>query len=523
MFKISDLKKNHQLLSIAIACIFSLGIGFRFYNLEGKTYWHDEVYTSMRVAGYNGDLVVEREFTGKVISPQQLLQYQQVTSAIGYEVTLKRLIEHPEHPPLFYILSRCWQDIFGSSVTSSRALAATLSLLVFPGIYWLCWELFTSVNVGLVAIAIAAISPVHVLYAQEARQYGLWAGTILLATAALARAIKTNRITDWLIYAIALALNFYTSLLSLFVGIAYGVYFLVAENFRPTKKTLNFVWASILAVILFVPWLGVILARSSNLQDKTSWTSISRSFIDLLVSWELHLSSVFIDLHPQVSLVLAPRIALVIFLFISYTIYYLIAQTPLKVWLLVVSLIIIPAAGLILPDLISGGQKSIMTRYFFPSIIGIQVAIAYWLVKAKSTHNSLKTAIICMITILGIISCLISSQADTWWNKVVSYHNPEIAAIINQYERPLLISNNNDINVGNLVSLAYLLAPQVKLLLTTKPTVPTIPQGNFSEVLIWNTGEKFADEFKEKNNCTLEMVGNNYYPLLFLAKRQSEV
>ena len=135
-----------------------------------------------------------------------------------------------------------------------------------------------------------------------------------------------------------MALNFYTSLLSLFVGIAYGLYFLVAENFRPTKKTLNFVWASILAVILFVPWLGVILARSSNLQDKTSWTSISRSFIDLLVSWELHLSSVFIDLHPQVSLVLAPRIALVIFLFISYIIYYLIAQTPLKVWLLVVSL-----------------------------------------------------------------------------------------------------------------------------------------------------------------------------------------
>ena len=517
---INNTRKTNRSFFIVVGLIIILGIFFRFYNLERKTYWHDEVYSSLRVAGYNGDMVVEEIFNGQIISPQDLLHYQKIPPGLSLGVTLDRLIEHPEHPPLFYLSLRFWQDIFGSSVTVSRSLAAVFSLLVFPGIFWLCWELFNSTTVGWVAVAMTAISPVHIIYAQEARQYSLWAATVLFSSAALIRAMKLNTLRWWAVYVINLALSFYTVLLSAFVAITHGIYVGVVEKFRLSKTLIAFILSGISSVILFIPWLIVIVNNYQVLQGKTDWTNIPRPFIDLLSAWELHLNSIFIDIHPAVGLATAPRLTPIILVFLGYTIYFLYRRTPLKTWLFIVSLIIIPALGLILPDLISGGQKSIMVRYFMPSVVGIQVAIAYWLVEEKYTYHKIKLAVATILIISGIISAIVSSQTPTWWNKVVGYHNPEIAAFANQYERPLIISNNHDINVGTLISLSYLFAPQVKLMLVEKPKVPTIPEGNFSEVLLWNVGDTVFEEFKQKNNCDLERVGENYYPALWLVKKK---
>jgi len=64
-----------------------------------------------------------------------------------------------------------------------RSLSAIISLLVFPGVYWLLPGIWV-VN-GWIAIALIAVSPFHILYAQEAREYSLWTVTIALSSAAL--------------------------------------------------------------------------------------------------------------------------------------------------------------------------------------------------------------------------------------------------------------------------------------------------------------------------------------------------
>ena len=71
-------------------------------------------------------------------------------------------------------------------MTAIRSLSALISLLVFPSVYWLCRELF---NVPLlvpgVAIALMAISPIQLVYAEEAQEYILWLVTILRSSALL--------------------------------------------------------------------------------------------------------------------------------------------------------------------------------------------------------------------------------------------------------------------------------------------------------------------------------------------------
>ena len=97
--------------------------------------------------------------------------------------------EEPQLSPLYFILARFWVQSLGPQVVAVRNLAAWISLLVFPIVYWLCWELFRSASVGWMAVTIVAVGSFHVLYAQEAIPYMMFAALVLLSKAILLRAI----------------------------------------------------------------------------------------------------------------------------------------------------------------------------------------------------------------------------------------------------------------------------------------------------------------------------------------------
>ncbi|HEY9652711.1 MAG TPA: hypothetical protein V6C95_18795, partial [Coleofasciculaceae cyanobacterium] len=63
-------------LRFLVIVILVIGVFFRFYNIEKKVYWHDEVYTSIRSLGYTGDEVVQELFNGQIHGVQDLQKYQ---------------------------------------------------------------------------------------------------------------------------------------------------------------------------------------------------------------------------------------------------------------------------------------------------------------------------------------------------------------------------------------------------------------------------------------------------------------
>ena len=60
-------KLLHGLRFLVIATL-TLGIFFRVSHIGQKVYWHDEVFTSIRAAGYTGEEII----TGISISPDTL-------------------------------------------------------------------------------------------------------------------------------------------------------------------------------------------------------------------------------------------------------------------------------------------------------------------------------------------------------------------------------------------------------------------------------------------------------------------
>ena len=164
--------------------------------------------------------MVQQDFQGQTISVEYLQQkYQQINPGKSWLDTVKGLAtEEPQLSPLYFILARFWVQLFGPQVATVRSLSAWISLLVFPSIYWLCWELFRSPPAGWMAVTIVAVSPFHVLYAQEARPYMMFAVLVLLSNAILLRAIAlqnspaTSKLTKavWFSYAIALTVGLYS-------------------------------------------------------------------------------------------------------------------------------------------------------------------------------------------------------------------------------------------------------------------------------------------------------------------------
>lgn len=236
----------------------------------------------------------------------------------------------------------------------------------------MCWELFNSSLVGWIAIALIAISPFHVLYAQEAREYSLWTVAILLCSWLLLRAIRltktTNSKTSWGFYTVTLALGLYTFPLTTLVGIGHGIYVVVTEGFRLTKILMAYLLASLVAFLSFTAWLA--FAHTSASRAGMSWTEIPIPLFTLLQIWGLHLERAFVLTVGDFGFdnILTYLTLPVLLILIIYSVYFVCNRTTRKVWLFVLTLMGSSSLGLALPDLIFGGQRSTPSRYLIPFI-----------------------------------------------------------------------------------------------------------------------------------------------------------
>jgi uncharacterized membrane protein len=517
-------------LGFLIIAVLVIGILFRFANLDRKFYWVDETYTSLRVSGYTEAEIIKQISYQKITSPSDLQKYQQINSEKTLSDTLNSLAaEDPQHPPLYYVLARQWAQWFGSSVAAMRSLAAVISLLVLPAIYWLAWELFESSAVAWMAIAIFAISPYHIMCAQEARQYSLWTLTTILSSAALLRAMRPDAnqnplalVLSWALYAGTATLGLYTHLLFACVAAAHAIYVAVIANWRDIKTFIAYCVSALIASICFMPSLVNAVENVNQIRSTTAWAE-QKDFLRLVSRWGGVPSIAFFDIgfdgtaNPTQLALLIP-VAIMILALVGYALYFLCRHTPKRAWLMVLLLIATTALFLAVPDLIKGGRRSTNPRYLLPCYVGIQLAVAY-LLSAKVSNNldnfkqqKLWKIVIVALLSAGIISGGVSSQADTWWNKgsVLLRGELQVAGTVNQASNPLIIS---DTSIAQIVPLSYYLEPKVKLLIEPrcytscyknrelalkKPQLPKIPEG-FSELFLYRPSSTLRSAIQQQN------------------------
>ncbi|MBD2328645.1 glycosyltransferase family 39 protein [Alkalinema sp. FACHB-956] len=526
-----------------------LAICFRFLHLDRKVYWHDEVYTSLVITAHPGRYLTKDLFTGKIVQAKDLLTYQHFAPSLTLQDMLVRKgLEDAQHPPLYYLLIYAGAKLGGTSIAFIRGLSAFLSLAIFPALYWLCLELFGSAVYGWVAIGVFAVSPVHLIYAQEARQYGLWTALVLVSSALLLKAIRSSSWQSWGLYALSMLVASYTSLFTLGIAISHCFYILwvdcVAGNAEPlrsqsggvgrsftfqqllafkqrlTWKPLNWKeWldgrnrtiaclVSLIGVgVLFTPWLYFMVVSKDTLHQTTNWIGLPLPWISSLELFIANFSRIFIDFNfgfnnPWIYICAIPFLSLQL-----YSLFDLYRTSSKAVWGFVVTLIAGTILLLGLPDLLLGGQRVTVNRYLIPCFVGIQLAVAYC-----CTHLLLKTWAVSLqwkrglviagcigLMAAGVGSCGVYSQANTWWNKVVNSNYAQIAEILNRSDRPLVVTDGDIYNPASMVSLSYLLNPTIHFWLLPKvsDTFPDrgVPEG-FQSLFMMNLSEQFRHRFE---------------------------
>lgn len=519
-----SLKLNYSAftwLRLFILSLLVLGLFFRFVNLDRKTFWIDEVHSLVRAIGYTKKEFVEQLAARQWVGIEDLQRYQQLTPERDFSDTMRALAGNSEHSPLYYLSARLWMQLFGSSVTVVRSLSALFSLLVFPAIYWLCRELFPQPQVAWLAVGLMAVSPFHVLYAQEARQYSLWTAAVLFSSAAVLQALRLKSRWSWVIYATTVALGFYSHLLFAIVLLTHGLYLAILQRGRWHRTLTHYLLAAVAGLLTFAPWLLVFVNDSDGIGG---WVARKIPLLTLFSRWAMNLSSLFLDIQvayhqplfdietglDPVQLTvqnLFSYAVLLILLLVGYAIYYLVRQTEQPVWLFISLLIAIPALVMLLPDLISGGQRSSIGRYLIPCYLGVQLAVAYLLATGMTQgHFKQQRFWQCVTAVLvsvGVFSCAVSFNAETWWNKYSGYYNPQVAQVINQTPRPLVISGAE--KASRLTSLSYLLDKETQFLLWGASGVPTIPEG-FSDLFFFRPTDEQRQVLEQTQNYRIEPV-----------------
>ena len=165
-----------------------------------------------------------------------------------------------------------------------------------------------------------------------------------------------------------------------------------------------------------------------------------------------------------------------------------------------------------LPDLMAGGIRSTIPRYLIPSYLGIQLTIAYLFAsKLDSVSSSIRQqnlwrVVMSVMISMSVVSCIVISQSEVWWNKSNNVDNPSIARIINQAERPLLIGRLTEDDGRSIISLSYSLDPKVRLqLIYDEFRIPMI-SSNFNNIFLYNPSDELRERIETEQNLKTELV-----------------
>ncbi|MDZ8065401.1 MAG: glycosyltransferase family 39 protein [Nostoc sp. DedQUE08] len=520
-------------LKILVISLIGLGIFFRFTHLGQKVYWYDEIATSLAISGHTLAEVKQEVFSNwsnnqGIIPAITLDKYQHINPDRSVVDTVRYLItSDPQHPPLYYVMVRLWAQVFGDFPAGVRSLSAVISLLIFPSVYWLCLELFESPLVGWVGMAVMGISPLQVFFAQDAREYGLWMVMILVSSAALLRAIRRESFFTWAVYALTLALGFYTHLLTVMVAIAHGIYIVIRQKFRFQKTLRNYLLSSIAACLMFLPWLTVLITKADTATNLLSWIIFKTdSPFDLIGIWLSRISRIFFDFNlasddawvnnlSYESPLFYSIITIIFSLFlIIYIIIFLTKSLSTNTSLFIALLGGFPGLTLLLYDLAFGGIRSIHFRYQIPLYLSIQIAVVYILAfhlfLAKSWQKNFWQLILVGLLISGLVSDVRFFQAETWWPQIGGKNLLAMSKRINQSNNNvLLISNKNDYNLGVILTLSHSLEPKISLLPIQNNQLPIMPQDYKSIFFVDDLENSLAHQLQQDKTNSLKLV----YPL----------
>jgi uncharacterized membrane protein len=453
---------------VALPLALVAGALLRFHDPAHPWLSHDEVFTLLRSAGYPDAALAAVTMQSEPIPAASLQTYLKLSPLHPWSDTLGALASHPEHPPLYFLLARLVRERLNDSISALRQLSGLFALLAIPAIYKLSRQVSARSGVAAMAMVMAAVSPLQLLYAQDARPYSL---LFLLTTLACCAYLRLRRRGDaassWL-YGLTLVSGLYTSLILLVVLLSHGLHAWLSVSPPGHRRRWGIAAAGVAAA--FLPWLLVIVRGLGPLVRHTAWLRESPGSLPAPLIRSLHWSSPFLDLGDGapvwLPLLLLPLLAALTWIGITA----LRRQGEPGGWSLLVLLLLCNSLAVALPDLLLGGRHSLVTRYLLPASLSVLLLVAAGLdaLLQKQRLRLVGFSLLTLLVVCETASCWAIVNSGTWWSRY-SFGQPAIRdQLESQPGRVLRVVRSSSSN-GEALALSQKLRPETLLVFADAP------------------------------------------------------
>jgi uncharacterized membrane protein len=477
-----------------------MGLFARFYHLGTKFFWMDESATALHLAGLSQEpFKVAAASDSHLTAAKVMEKFQRLQPDKGIVEVVDSLAHgDPKHPPLYYALLYGWARMFGDSTAALRCFSAVIGTLCVPLMFWMCIELFRDRRVAWMTTVLFAVSPIFVLYSQEAREYILWIACVLLSSTLLLRALRAPGPLRWSLYGAALLLGLASHTLMLIVLVAHALYVCgcAAEssdkldaadpsNLEPGGAPAvlkGYFLSSALALLVYAPWGALIIQQRWSGRSGLSWINGSIPISKLILHWIRNTGAAFIDFNGPGRLGGIPieqgsiaryLVGTLLLLLMGYALWTLCRRTPRRVWLFILLLAGLFSLPMWALDLLKGGIRTQVPRYTLPLSLAAIAAVG-WMLAMQTQSEGRKNrwawrGLTGLLLAGGLLSLAASAGADTWWSKGTA-ETIAAAQTIRRSPRPLVMGSLQGDRATKLLSLCHRLPGDTPLKVVLSPT-----------------------------------------------------
>ncbi|WP_353932153.1 glycosyltransferase family 39 protein [Okeanomitos corallinicola TIOX110] len=271
--------KNYQTY-IYLTAVILLGTVLRFWHLDLKSLWLDEIITAIFSLGRNySDIPLD------VVFPiQQLPEIFTWQPGVSCSEIAENLANDSTHPPLFFCGMYGWLGWLNSWdinwVIKLRFLPALFGVTSIIAMYSVNSIAFSSKS-GIMAALLMALSPFAVYLSQEARHYTLPMLLIILSLFFLIKIQQDiflnhdSRFRFWLLWAVINSIGLYIHYFFT-LSLNAEIFTLLLLIYRVREKIINFpkvclyfILSISTIIIAFIPWVLIIFSHLRK--SETNW------------------------------------------------------------------------------------------------------------------------------------------------------------------------------------------------------------------------------------------------------------
>jgi uncharacterized membrane protein len=430
--------------------IVLLGVFLKFYKIDYRYFWFDEVETIIHTSGtnYNNKLPVNE--LKNISYYHDLLDLNKQNISIKSQ--LKGIWNSTNLNPLHYGILVFWHRIVGDKDIHYRYFNVIIFLLTLPFLFKLSEFLFKSKLAGWIAISLFSVNPFFQYYTFEARYNILCAFLIIINHYTFLKAINRKNHKWWTGYILSGICCWYSSFNLGLIFIGHFIYLLIFER----KVFVPYIISSFIIFIAYLPWLISIYNNLNEISISLAWHGSfgNQNFFKLIFAQLYFVAYAFVVINvysPQIAIFMANRLEgnyiqfianLLVIALLIFSAIYTYKKGKNKVFIFILLIIIPQSLFFLITDLIRNTGISLIMRYNIIIIIGFMLFLIF-LFKEKFTWGSYTFEVFFFgIVVLGIISGFYLAN-----NNLINRLDKDMnnALFLSKYDKPLLISDMNTV------------------------------------------------------------------------------